>query len=471
MLVRLIKSIFSDKKFYRTLLVLALPIVVQNLIASSLNMMDTVMLGSLADTSIAEDSVAAAGIANQFFFFFNLIVNGAAAGCSVFISQYWGCRDRENIRRVMGFGLLANTALGLLFTLPALLMPHLIIRIFSPFDNIVSLGADYLQLVCVSYVFTGITLLLSNALRSVEKTVLPMIVNILAVGINIFLNWVFIFGNLGAPAMEIRGAALATVIARMIECVLLLIISFHPRSVLASKWRELLSISRAFVAKVIRQIIPVLLNEGCWALGSMLYVAAYGHINSYASASFQVYTTIQNMFMAVCFGLASAALVMTGNQLGAGRKDNALTYSRRFTFWGLIIGILLGGTVILSAPRLLTFFNLSPQAVETAIAMLRIFGLIAPIRVLNVVLIVGVFRGGGDAGFALAAEGFTMWCIGVPAAFLGAFVFHMTVEQVVLLVTLEEVAKCIICILRLRSNKWIHSVTEEALPAKGAGEH
>ena len=192
--------------FGRTLVTLAVPIVIQNFIVSSLNMADTLMLGSLADPVMAESAVAAAGVANQYFFLFNLVANGAAAGASVFISQYWGCGDRQSIRRTTGLGLVTNLLIGLLFTLPALLFSGGIIRLFS--HVIVGLGASYLRLVCLSYVFTGVSFLLSNALRSIGRTALPMAVSIMAVGTNIILNWVLIFGKLGAPAMGIRGAAL-----------------------------------------------------------------------------------------------------------------------------------------------------------------------------------------------------------------------------------------------------------------------
>ncbi len=447
--------------FGRTLVTLAVPIVIQNFIVSSLNMADTLMLGSLADPVMAESAVAAAGVANQYFFLFNLVANGAAAGASVFISQYWGCGDRQSIRRTTGLGLVTNLLIGLLFTLPALLFSGGIIRLFSPSHVIVGLGASYLRLVCLSYVFTGVSFLLSNALRSIGRTALPMAVSIMAVGTNIILNWVLIFGKLGAPAMGIRGAALATLLARILECGLLLLLSFRKGCPLRGPWKELMGFDSAFVLKTVRQTVPIVLNEGCWALGAILYVAAYGHISDQAIAAFQICSTIQNLFMVVCFGLASAALVMTGNEMGAGRRERALAYSRKFTLLGLLTGLLLGVTVLFAAPGLLTLFNVTSDSAASAVAMLRIFALIAPVRVLNVVLIVGVFRGGGDAGFALAAEGLTMWCIGVPLAFLGAMAFHLPVEQVALLVTLEEIVKCVVCLIRLKSNRWLHNVIGE----------
>lgn len=442
-----------DRPFYRQLLVLAAPIMLQNFIASSLNMFDTLMIGQLG-----ENEVAAVGVANQVFFLFNLVANGAAAGCSIFLSQFWGGGDRRSVHKVVGLGLMMNLCIGLLFTGAACAFPGPIIGLFSDDQAVISLGIEYLLLAALSYAFTSVSFLLAGAMRSVGKAWPPMIISAGAVLVNIALNQVFIFGELGAPAMGVRGAALATLIARVVEMALMLVFCFLPSSPLRGRLREYISFTPAFTGKVLLKTLPILLNESCWAVGTMLYVRAYGHIGTHAIAASQICNTVQNLFMVACFSLASSSLVMIGNQIGAGRREQAVIYSRRFSKLALLVGLILGIAVALSAPAILTLFKVSEQAARAAVAMLRIFSLIAPIRVLNVVLIVGVFRGGGDAGFSLAAEGVTMWTIGVPLAFLGAVTLRLPVEQVVLLITLEEIVKCVIALFRLRSNRWLHEV-------------
>ncbi len=425
----------------------------QNFIASSLNMFDTLMIGQLG-----ENEVAAVGVANQVFFLFNLVANGAAAGCSIFLSQFWGGGDRRSVHKVVGLGLMMNLCIGLLFTGAACAFPGPIIGLFSDDQAVISLGIEYLLLAALSYAFTSVSFLLAGAMRSVGKAWPPMIISAGAVLVNIALNQVFIFGELGAPAMGVRGAALATLIARVVEMALMLVFCFLPSSPLRGRLREYISFTPAFTGKVLLKTLPILLNESCWAVGTMLYVRAYGHIGTHAIAASQICNTVQNLFMVACFSLASSSLVMIGNQIGAGRREQAVIYSRRFSKLALLVGLILGIAVALSAPAILTLFKVSEQAARAAVAMLRIFSLIAPIRVLNVVLIVGVFRGGGDAGFSLAAEGVTMWTIGVPLAFLGAVTLRLPVEQVVLLITLEEIVKCVIALFRLRSNRWLHEV-------------
>lgn len=417
------KTWFFDKQFYRTLAVLALPILVQNFLASSLNMVDTLMIGR-----VGENEVAAVGIANQFFFLFNLIGNGAAMGCSIFISQYWGQKDTASIKKVMGFGLTVNVVISLLFTATALLAPEFIVRLFS---------------------------------RSVGSAYLPMLVSLFAVLTNTGLNYLLIFGKGGFPVLGVRGAAIATLIARVVETLLLLILTFRPRSPFAGKAGEYLRYGKAFACKVMGAMVPVVLNEGCWALGFVLYTVAYGFIGdgTRAIAASQICNSIQNLFMVFCFSSASAALVMIGNQVGAKEEDTAKAYARRFSWLSVLMGMVIGAVVLFTAPAILSLFKVSEEARLAAVAMLRIFGIILPVRMLNVVLIVGVFRGGGDASFGLKVEAGTMWLIGVPLAFIGALLLQWPVELVVLLICAEEIVKCILSLVRLKSNRWIKHVT------------
>ena len=188
---------------------------------------------------------------------------------------------------------------------------------------------------------------------------------------------------------------------------------------------------------------------------------AYGFIGdgTRAIAASQICNSVQNLFMVLCFSMASASLVMIGNKIGEQREEDARAYARRFSGLAVLTGLLVGVVVLLCAPLILSFFKVSEEARQAAILMLRIFGVILPVRMLNVVLIVGVFRGGGDAAFGLKTEAGTMWLIGVPLAFFGALVLQWPVEQVVLLVCAEEIVKCVLSLWRLKSDKWVRNVT------------
>lgn len=448
------KNLFKDRTFYRTMIFLAIPIMIQNLLVSSLNMIDTLMIGS-----IGENEIAAVGIANQVFFLYNLLIGGVGAGCSMFISQYWGAKDITDIHKTLGVGLLSGLVISLLFTGGALLAPEPILSLFTSDPIVLQLSIDYLHIVCLSYLFTAISVIFAASQRSVGNANLPMVISLLAILTNAFFNWLLIFGVGPFPKLGVEGAAIATLLARLLECALLLIFSLKKNSVLAGGYHDYFHFTSAFFRKIQANSLPVILNEGCWGIGTVFYTIAYGQIGTKAIAATQITNTIQNLFMVLCFSMSSAALVMIGNQIGAKNRENTISYAYKFTILALLLGIILGVIVIFAAPTILTLFNVSEDVRVSAIAILRIFSFMAPVRVMTVILIVGVFRGGGDAGYALKLEAMTMWLIGVPLAFIGAVYLHLSVEMVAFIISAEEITKLALALPHLHKLTWIHDLT------------
>lgn len=450
---QLFDGIFNDGEFYRKMLKIAIPIVIQNFISSFLNMIDTVMVGRLGETEIA-----AVGIANQYFFFFNMFILGMSAGCGVFISQFWGKRENQNIKRILGIGLGSAAFISMAFMVLGYLIPGKIIAAFNSDPRVIHLGAGYLQVVLVSYIFTGVTFVYNFALRSIGKTVQPMLISAVALICNAFFNYMFIFGKFGAPAMGVEGAALATVIARLIEILALIAFVYNKKSVLAASFAELTDINFKYFKQAYRTIFPVILNDICWGLGSLVYAAVYGRMGTQAVAAVQISNTVSNLFLVAIFGMSNAAAVMVGNSIGAGDLGLCRSYARRFSILSVAVGIVLGLFLAAASPALSKVFNVSSKVRSDSLIILNIVALIFFIRVFDVILIVGILRGGGDARYAFLLEGFTMWFIGVPLTILGAFVFKLPVAIVYALAVLEEISKCIIGVLRLKSGRWVRNV-------------
>lgn len=444
---------FKDKEFYKKLLKVALPIALQSLVVSSLNMFDTVMVGTLG-----EKAVASVGIANQFFFLLSLVFFGVSGGCSMYLSQYWGKKDNENIKRIIGVGIITTLVVGLIFTMVALIFPRGIITIFSRDEEVIPLAISFLRIVSISYVFTGISVVLSSSLRCMEKTFVPMVVSFIAVAINIILNYILVFGKFGFPTLGVDGSALATLIARLIEFGVIVYVSFNKRSVIHGKIKEFFDFNKRFYFKIIKDVLPVVVNESCWALGTVSYSIAYGFIGTAAQASIQICNTVQNLFMVIAFGVANGSLVMIGNVIGAGDEKKGKEYAGKFGVIAILIGVTLGIFMTASAPLVMKLFKVSQEVVKDSIYILIVMSLIAPVKVFNIVTVVGILRGGGDIRRAMYIEVFTMWCIGVPIAFLGALVFKLPVYLVVALICLEEAIKFVLCLTRLKSNKWIRNV-------------
>lgn len=451
-----LKELFSDKKFYKMVLFLSLPIILQNLIASSVNMLDTMMIGR-----VGEVELAAVGIANQFYFIFSLFIMGISSGCAVFIAQLWGKKDKNNIQKVLGIGVISGTLITVVFNLVGAIFPEKIIAIFNIDPRVIEIGSDYLRIVCFSYIFTAISFNYAAALRSVENTVLPMLASLLGLVVNGVLNAILIFGLLGAPVMGVKGAAIATIIARASECALLVLYTYISKNVLAAKAKSLFTIPRELVSNVFVTMIPVLLNEACWGLGNLTYAVIYGRIGTQATAAIQICTTIFNLFMIITFGLANVAVVVIGKEIGAGREKRGLLYARRLCVISVLTGIVLAVVLAVTSPMILTVFKVSEEVLGNALKILYVYSILMPLRVFTVILVVGILRGGGDAKYGAIVQGITLWCIGIPLSFIAAFVIHLPIYMVVAVTAAEEITKCIIVVRRYRSNKWINNVVSQ----------
>ena len=444
----------ADRKFLRNMLKIALPIMIQNLVTSSLNMADTIMVGKLGEVEIA-----AVGIANQYFFFFTMILVGLCGGCSVFISQYWGKRDFTNIKRILGLGLVSVLLVSIVFMAAGFINPGKIISVFNKDPIVIELGGKYLFIVLFSYIFTAITFIYSYSLRSIGNTVAPLVVNIAALLCNVFFNYILIFGKFSAPALGVEGAAIATLIARVVEAIILVFLVYKDNGVLAANLTELKDINLDFVKKSYKIIVPVLLNDVLWAIASLIYSVVYGRMGTGPTAAVQITNTVSNMFMVVTFGMASASAIMVGNSIGEGKEEQTIDYAKKFMGISLYASIILGTILALTSPLILELFNVSNEVRRSTLIMLYIISFIFIVRFLGMVIIVGILRGSGDARSSLIIEGSTMWFIGVPLTIMGAFLFKLPVHLVYALAILEEVAKLFLGLIRLKSRKWIINIT------------
>lgn len=440
--------------FYKVFITIAFPIMIQYFITSTLNFMDSVMIGTLG-----EEAVTALGICNQYFFLFNLIVMGIYSGCNVLIAQFWGKYDISNIKRVLGISLVLGVITSIIFLIFGRFFSTEIISIFNRSDMVISLGKDYLELVCISYVFMAVSAAYGIGSRGVQRAFMPMLCSAFALILNIFFNYVFIFGHFHMPAMGVRGAALATLIARICEMILILALIYGRKDILRASYKEMLALDKSFFQNIITAIMPVIVNELCWGLGFLIYSIIYGNMGTKPMAAVQICITVQNMFLIILFAVSNAACVMIGNEVGRDKLENVHDYSAKFIKIALMISLVMAVGLVLSSKFILSFYTVSYEVYMNTWYMLIITAIILPVRFLNVLLIVGILRGGGDASYVLKVELATMWLIGVPICAVGALLLKLDVYQVFLLVTLEEITKCLISVKRFKSGKWIKNMT------------
>ncbi|VYU64070.1 MATE family efflux transporter [Clostridium tertium] len=454
------RKIFKDKAFITTMLTLALPITLQSFITSSLNLVDNLMIGRLG-----EEAIAAVGLANQYFFIFTLCLSGINAGASVFMSQYWGRKDVKSIKKVLGLDLSIGFIASIIFGGAALILAEQIMGLLSRDIMVIELGSQYLRIIAITFIFTNFTQGFSSALRSSEQPKVPMYASLIGVVCNAFLNWVFIFGNLGAKPMGVAGAALATSIARTLELAYIVYMVYMKNNVIASKIKELFDFDLNFIKVYFKTSTAVIANELLWSLGMTAFSIAYAQIGTSAVATMQIATTLNNMFMVLCIGLASAAAIMVGNKIGAGEEEVAVDYSHKIGKVSPVLGLIIGIAVWILAPVIVMPFNVEAETFKATVTVLRIMALICPIRSYNVVMIVGIFRGGGDTLYSTLVQLGTVWFYAVPMAFIGATVLSLPVTSVYFLICSEEFIKIIFERSRLKSGKWIKNVVEECQTA------
>lgn len=317
----------DDKKFYKILVSLCIPIIVQNLISTSVNVIDTVMISSLG-----EASVASIGVANQFFFLFNMTMSGLTGGAGLFISQFFGKNDTKNIKKITSLSVFLGVLLGLLFLIPAVFLPKLIIHFFSYDPEVIKLCTDYFSIIAFCYPLIAISMVFSMGSRSIRNPKLGMICSGIALITNVILNYCLIFGHLGFPAMGVKGAALATVIARIVEFVLLVgyIYFIKKDYLLKFNLSDFKSIDKLFLNTFISKSLPILLNDSLWAVGTVLYSVAYAKAGTSAIAASQIATSTGNFFIMTAVCVAIGASIMLGNELGSDNTYIAIDYAKKF---------------------------------------------------------------------------------------------------------------------------------------------
>jgi putative MATE family efflux protein len=446
-------SFLQDRQFVRSMLAIALPIALQQLISASLNMMDVLMVGQLGETA-----VAALGLANQIFFLLILFLFGVTSGMSIFTAQYWGKGDIESIRKVLGICLAIAVLVAAVFSLAATLMPQILMRFYTQDPAVIKLGSDYLRIVGLSYIMMAITISYISVLRSITMIKITVIVSVIALGLKTLLAYLLIFGVGVFPKLGVRGAAIGTATGWAFECILLLICVYALKTPLAGNPLSFFRFTRPFMMTVLKTSMPAAFNEVLWSFGITTYNAVYARIGTDAIAAVNINATIEELVFVLFIGLGNACAVMVGNVIGAGSKEVAFEYGRRFAILG-VASALLGGAVVYSLREtVIGLYNISPDTAGDLRGLMLVYSLSIWLRVFNFMLFIGALRAGGDTRYAMFTELFSVWCVGVPAALIGGFVLHLPVYGVYALVLLEEAVKSVIVVRRYLSRNWIHDL-------------
>lgn len=441
--------------FYGKLRKLTLPIAFQSLMLASVAAGDALMLGR-----VTQEQMTAVSLATQVQFVQNMFIMAATAAGAILGAQYWGRGDRLTVQKLFHIMLRWSGLISLLFFTACELAPELLMRLFSHDSPIIEIGSGYLRIAGFSYLLTGISQCYLTTMKVTDHVGPCAWISSSAVVLNLILNAVFIFGLIGAPRMEARGAALATTISRAAELALCIVLS-AGKSYVRPAWNRLLEKQKQLSADFRKQCIPLLGGGLLWGIGFTSYTAIMGHMGTDAAAANSVAAVVRDLICCVCNGVGSAAGIMVGNELGAGDLEKGKAYGIRLMKLSYVIGIASTAVVLALTPLVLRMVILTENAQRYLTGMMAIMAVYMIGRSVNTVTINGVLDGGGDTVFDMYSLAVCMWGIAVPLALLGAFVFHWPVLAVYACTCLDEVGKIPWVMIRFRKYKWVQNLTRE----------
>ncbi|MCQ2586910.1 MAG: MATE family efflux transporter [Treponema sp.] len=448
----------KSKSFIKNLFLIAFPIILQDFLSSFVNMLDTIMVGQLGAVDIA-----AVGLGNQLFFIMSLGVFGIASGGQIFIAQYWGKKDIDKIHKTTGMMLQLSLGFTLLFAFVSMAFPEFCLSIYSNDEEVIKRGAEYLRVVAPSYIFFGLNVSFAVSARNTEHLKLPAVATITSVFLNALLNYLFIFGvNIGGvqiiKAYGIIGAAVATVISRIVEAVIVVGGSYLRKYVTAARIKDYIVKDKAFLAHYAKISLPVLANELLWGCGISMQSSIFAHSGTLVIASFNIMNSISNLVYPICLGCGNATAIIIGKTIGEGKTEEAKTLAKKQCGFIAAMAFCLG-FVIMPLSKLMPFvFNVEEEVLAMATVFIIMRGLIFSFDAFNMTSVVGVFRSGGDTVFALFMDVGFMWLLSLPLGWLAVLVWKLPFWGVYLCILTEPVCKAIVGIIRLRSNKWLRKL-------------
>lgn len=451
----------GDRTFWRVTLALAVPVALQNVLTSSFQLVDTMMVSRLGDVALSS-----VGMAAQWGWLCGIVGFGLSSGMSVFISQYWGVKDLKGIRRVLGMGVLTCLAISLAFLLAARLAPRWVLGLFNEDEAVIASGCEYLRIVCYSYPAVALTGVLCTVLRNTEHVRLPLYVSVVTTIANAFVDYGLIFGAFGMPRLGIAGAALATCISSWLGPALILLFSCFEKNLLIGPVRELFAFGLRNLGIFYGRAMPVVLNEGLWALGMMIINMIYANLGYEYYAGMTIFKTFSELAFSFYVGMCNSCVIMVGKSIGQGKIRRGVDDAMRFAVLIPLMGLVIGGVMVLLRHPLISIFStgssLSQLTLDTALAVTVFCSLETCFRNVSYVQVVGVFRSGGDTLCGMIYDMTSLWLIAIPLTYLAANVLKLPFIAVVAVAYLaEDIPKCIECICHFLSFKWLRPVTEE----------
>ena len=450
----MVKTVKKDD-FYRQMFKLAIPIIIQNLLSAAVNSSDVIMLNYVGQSAISAVSLAA-NYSNILF----MVYYGLGTGASLLCAQYFGKKNMQAIHAVEGIALRFSLAISALVALAAFTMPQRMLLLFTSDQELIAIGSSYIRIMGITYLCWGVTEIYLAILRSIGRVTISMTLNMLAFGLNILLNAVFIFGLFGAPKLGVTGVAIATASSRLIQLIACVIVSLLSKDVKLNPAYMFIR-SKTLLNDFVHLSLPALGNDLSWSVAFSMYSVILGHLGTEAVAANSLVTVVRNVGSVFCFAIASAGTILLGRVMGQGELEKSKSYASRMLKMTVVAGAVGGVIVLAVTPFVLRFASLNETAMHYLEYMLLINSYYIMGSAVNTALIAGVFRAGGDTKFGLICDTIDMWVYAVPLGFFAAFVLKLPVLWVYFLLCTDEFVKWPWVIRHYRKGEWAKNITRE----------
>ncbi len=451
------KIISKDIQFYKQVAGIAIPIALQGFITTGVNMMDTIMVGAVGETQLS-----AVSLANQFFMIFHIFCMGIGMGASVLIARYYGMGDKESLKKTIAIMVRLCVGIATLFCIVTITFPEWIMRIYTVEEGIITHGIPYLRYSVVIYFLLGLSLTCTIVLRNVDQVRLPLYTSIAAFFINVGANYIFIFGKLGFPRMEVVGAALGTMIARIFEFVIICGYLFFRDQAIGIRMKDLVMKVGSLWKEYIRISIPVLISDGILAIGNNSVAMVIGRLGESFVAANAVTSVTQQLSTTVIQGFSQAGAIITGYTIGGGNREKAKEQGYAFLGIGILFGIIATAIILLISEPMIAAYNLSLQTQGIARELMRAISLVVFFQATNSIMTKGVLRGGGDTKVLMLADNIFLWAVSIPLGVIAGLVLHMPAFWIYFFLKSDQILKAFWCVIRLQSGKWIKKIRSSA---------
>lgn len=451
----------DNRSFRKKLLSLVLPITFQQLMVTVVSASDALMVGV-----IGQDMLSAVSLASQITFVYNLFTAALTIGTSMFAAQYWGKGDKDAVERILGIVLRTSAAVSVVFFAGTAFFPGMLMRIFTPDPALIGYGSEYLRIVSVTYLMCGVSQIYLCIMKNSDLAAKSMVIGSTAALLNIALNAVLIYGLFGAPRMEAAGAAAATAVSRAVELVWVLA-ELRKKERIQIRMKYILHPDPVLRRDFWHYTFPVLGNELVWGGGFTMYSVIMGHLGTDAVAANSIANIVKNIIASLAMGIGNGGAIIVGNELGAGRLEQARLYGGRLCRISILSGICSGIFLLLISPLVLADTDLSSEAAEYLKWMLVMCSYYMVGKYVNGTTIAGIFCAGGDSRFGFLCDTVTLWCFTVPAGFLAAFVLHLPVLAVYFIINLDEIVKLPAVYRRYKKYAWLKDLTVEPRQEQG----